>query len=70
MTRHDDDRARNRDDQMRPGSPPRSAYQPAGAEASSRTSKTRTDPVTGEPRRESPVPARSASDDIAPHPRN
>ena len=70
MARQDNDRAKNRDDEMRPGTPPRSAYQPAGGEASSRSVKTRTDPATGEPRRDSPAPARSAGDDIAPHPRN
>jgi len=47
----DDDRTRNRDDQMKPGRPPRPAQEPSGAEGSARNSKTATDPATGEPAR-------------------
>jgi hypothetical protein len=43
----------NRDDDLkvprREGQPPRPATEPAGAESSSRTSKTATDPATGAP---------------------
>ena len=34
---------------VKPGSPPRHATQPAGSEESSKTDKTRTDPATGKP---------------------
>jgi hypothetical protein len=51
------DAARNRDDQQKPGSPPRPATEPAGAEGSSRSSKTATDPATGEPAAGTPRPA-------------
>jgi hypothetical protein len=70
MARQDNDRAKNRDDEMRPGAPPRSAYHPPGSGGSSRSAKTRTDPATGEPRRGAPAPARSSSEDAPPHPRN
>ena len=47
----------NRDEDQKPGSPPRSATEPAGAKGSSRSAKTRTDPATGEPRKAPPNPA-------------
>ncbi|HLZ75214.1 hypothetical protein [Phenylobacterium sp.] len=47
----------NRDDDQKPGSPPRPATEPAGAHGSSRSDKTRTDPATGEPRKSPPKPA-------------
>ena len=51
------DDARNRDEDMKPGRPPRPAPDPAGAESSSRTAKTMTDPATGAPNRRKPDPA-------------
>ena len=53
------DEAKTRDDQMKPGEPPRPATEPAGAKGSSDTSKTQTDPATGEPQRKPPVPSDS-----------
>lgn len=47
---------RNRDDALKPGSPPRPATEPAGAEGSSRNSKTLTDPATGQPQKQPPKP--------------
>ncbi|WP_176695947.1 hypothetical protein [Phenylobacterium immobile] len=49
---------RNRDDQQKPGSPPRPATEPAGGGA--KTSKTATDPATGAPNREAPEPNQAA----------
>lgn len=53
----------NRDDEQKPGSPPRTAYEPKGSEGSTRTPKTLTDPASGEPGAEPPAPGRSAHDD-------
>lgn len=36
---------------LKPGKPPRPATEPKGSERSSKTSKTLTDPATGEPNR-------------------
>jgi hypothetical protein len=36
-------------DNMKPGEPPRPASEPKGAEGSSSTTKTKTDPATGAP---------------------
>ena len=47
----------SRDEEQKPGDPPRSSTEPAGAEGSSRTDKTLTDPQTGEPRKAPPKPA-------------
>jgi hypothetical protein len=59
-----EDRARyNRDDDVKPGRPPRPASEPPGSEPSTRTDKTMTDPASGEPRRGPPAPTRSAVDD-------
>ncbi|MBA4014448.1 MAG: hypothetical protein C0481_21545 [Phenylobacterium sp.] len=52
-----DDAARNRDADMKPGRPPRPATEPKGAEGSTRSSKTLTDPATGEPRPSAPKPS-------------
>jgi hypothetical protein len=46
---------------MKPGEPPRTAYEPEGAEASTRNTKTLTDPATGEPNPGAPTPAGSAA---------
>ena len=51
------DAARNRDDDMMPGRPPRPATVPAGSEGSARNTKTLTDPATGEPQPGAPKPA-------------
>lgn len=50
---------RNRDDEQRPGTPPKSAYVPKGSAASTHTDKTRTDPETGAPSTQAPAPAES-----------
>ena len=60
----DTDARYNRDDDQKPGSPPRSATEPAGAKGSCRSPKTRTDPQTGEPRGGPTAPNQSASDEI------
>jgi hypothetical protein len=52
----DTDARYNRDDDQKPGSPPRSATEPAGAKTSSDSAKTLTDPQTGEPRKAPPKP--------------
>lgn len=54
--------ALNRDDEMKPGQPPRSASEPQGSEGSSRTPKTATDPASGEWRGAPPAPAASEAD--------
>ena len=47
---NDDAKPQGREnDMLKPGSPPRPATEPAGAGASTKTSKTQTDPATGEP---------------------
>ena len=51
------DARRNRDEDLKPGSPPRPATEPAGAKGSSRSDKTATDPATGEPQAGAPKPA-------------
>jgi hypothetical protein len=58
------DQALNRDEDLKPGSPPRSTTEPAGAEGSSANSKTQTDPATGEPQKGAPAPNATAADDI------
>ncbi|WP_296598785.1 hypothetical protein [Phenylobacterium sp.] len=52
----------NRDEDQKPGSPQRMAQEPKGAEGSSRTSKTLTDPASGEPRRDRHAPNQAAAD--------
>jgi hypothetical protein len=49
----------NRDEDMKPGRPPRSAAEPAGAEGSSVTDKTMTDPQSGAPNRRPPSPTQT-----------
>lgn len=51
------DAARNRDSDLRPGSPPRPATEPRGSEGSARNAKTLTNPATGEPQRRTPKPS-------------
>ena len=57
----DNDARYNRDDDQKPGSPPRSATEPARAEGSARSAKTQTDPPTGEPRKTAAEPGLSAA---------
>ena len=47
----------SRDEDQKPGRPPRMAQEPKGAEGSARNAKTRTDPASGEPHTEAPKPA-------------
>ncbi len=49
--------ARNRDEDLKPGRPPRPATEPAGSNGSSSSPKTQTDPATGEPHKEPPRPS-------------
>lgn len=49
MPAPDHDRRKNRDEDLKPGRPPRSAYDPASGQGSAKTRKTATDPATGEP---------------------
>lgn len=51
------DAARNRDEDLKPASPPRPATEPHGSEGSGDTAKTRTDPATGVPNPAPPRPA-------------
>jgi hypothetical protein len=53
----------NRDDEQKPGAPPRTAYEPEGSEGSARNDKTLTDPASGEPTTDRPAPNRSKHDD-------
>ena len=51
-THTDTPRPKNRgteNEMLKPGSPPRPATEPQGAQSSSKTGKTLTDPATGEP---------------------
>lgn len=52
----DNDARYNRDEDQKPGVPPRSATEP-GAKGASGSPKTQTDPQTGEPRATPPKPA-------------
>ena len=56
------DADRNRDGAQRPGSPPTSAYVPVGAEETTHSEKTRTDPDTGAPVEGDQEPAASKTD--------
>jgi hypothetical protein len=55
------DPAYNRDDEQKPRTP-RSASEPHGAEGSARTSKTMTDPASGEHRRDGHAPNQAETD--------
>jgi hypothetical protein len=63
MPTHDTDKRFNRDDDQKPGSPPRPATEPAGSHSSSRTPKTATDPATGAPTSSAPAPNQSRSEE-------
>jgi hypothetical protein len=56
-------RSWNRDDEQKPGRPPETAYVPDGAEESTRSDKTLTDPATGAPNAQPPVPNQADSDE-------
>jgi hypothetical protein len=62
MAMQNTDQARNRDEDLKPGSPPRPATEPAGSQGSSRTDKTMTDPATGVPQPGAPRPNPSDAD--------
>ncbi|HEY0435578.1 MAG TPA: hypothetical protein VGC92_02995 [Phenylobacterium sp.] len=64
MTKPHDD-TYNRDDDLKPGRPPRPATEPEGAEPSVRNDKTLSDPGSGEPNDAPPAPNRSQSEDRA-----
>jgi len=53
----------NRDDELKPGRPPRSATEPSKPAGADRSGKTLTHPSTGEPEPAPPRPNRSAHDD-------
>ena len=57
------DNAYNRDEDQKPGTPPRPATEPRGSEGSARNAKTMTDPATGEPRSRPPAPNPSEADE-------
>lgn len=57
----DHDKAYNRDQDQKPGAP-RMAQEPAGAKGSARSSKTRTDPASGEHHRSSHAPSQAKAD--------
>jgi len=63
MPQHDRGKHWNRDNEQKPGAPPRTAYEPKGSEGSARSRKTATDPASGEPGRRPPAPNRSGSED-------
>lgn len=62
MPEPDTDKRYNRDEDQKPGRPPRMAQEPEGAERSTRTPKTRTDPVSGEPNPRPPAPNQADGD--------
>jgi hypothetical protein len=55
------DEAYNRDEDQKPGKP-RMAQEPAGGEASARSSQTRTDPASGEHRGDGHAPNQAQAD--------
>ncbi|WP_133254334.1 hypothetical protein [Phenylobacterium deserti] len=52
----------NRDDEQKPGRPPSTAYVPDGAEPSTQSDKTLTDPTSGAPNANPPEPNQAESD--------
>jgi hypothetical protein len=62
MPARDIDKQWNRDDEQKPGAPPRTAHEPKGSEGSTRTDKTLTDPASGEPNAQPPAPNRAGAD--------
>jgi hypothetical protein len=53
----------NRDDDLKPGRPPRNAQEPKGSEGSSRSPKTMTDPASGAPTNRKPAPNQAKASD-------
>jgi hypothetical protein len=60
---HDSRKTWNRDDQQKPGAPPRTASEPKGSEGGARSDKTATDPASGEATTRAPATGRSEADD-------
>ena len=56
----------NRDDEQKPGAPPRSASEPNGAEGSTNSDKTMTDPSSGARKPQAPAPNQAKTDQIRP----
>ena len=57
------DPAYSRDQDQKPGRPPRAATEPQGSKGSTRSDKTMTDPSTGEPQSAPPKPNQARSND-------
>ena len=57
MPEPDTQKRYSRDEDQKPGRPPRMAQEPKGSEGSARNRKTRTDPASGEPTGGAPRPA-------------
>jgi hypothetical protein len=66
MSEHDRGKHWNRDDEQKPGAPPRTAHEPEGAEESTKTAKTLTDPGSGTPQPGAPAPNRARTDETPP----
>ncbi|HEY8616189.1 hypothetical protein [Phenylobacterium sp.] len=62
MAGQDLEKQYNRDDEMKPGSPPRPSQEPDGSEGSTQNAKTMTDPATGAPLPGAPAPNQSDAD--------
>jgi hypothetical protein len=58
------DTAYNRDEDQKPGAPQRARSEPAGAEGSSKTSKTLTDPASGGSQKDGHAPNQAEADQI------
>ena len=63
----DRDARYNRDDEQKPGRPPRTATEPPAARRSSQTDKTLTDPASGEPTPGRQRPNQARSDETEEH---
>lgn len=63
MPERDIQKQYNRDDDLKPGRPPRMAQEPKGSGPSVRSPKTMTDPASGAPQPGAPAPSRSDSDE-------
>lgn len=62
MPQSSHDAAYNRDQDQKPGSPQRMAQEPAGSKGSSQSSKTATDPASGEHRQTGHAPNQARAD--------
>jgi len=62
MPQSSHDAAYNRDQDQKPGSPQRMAQEPAGSKGSTQSSKTATDPASGEHRRAGHAPNQANAD--------